>query len=69
MFFTKRTHRTYMQTFILNKLIPLMKTFQSTRVLEDIIYEDQMNLPQPQETPGSKKKSPNRFKSETTELI
>ena len=32
-----------------------MKTFQSTRVLEGKIDEDQMNLPQPQGTPGSKK--------------
>jgi len=34
---------------------PHMKTFQRTRVLEGKIDEDQMNLPQPQGTPGSKK--------------
>jgi len=33
-----------------------MKNFQSTRVLESRIDENQMNLPQPQGTPGSKKK-------------
>ena len=32
------------------------KTFQRKRVLEGGIYEDQINLPQPQETPGSEKK-------------
>jgi len=59
MIFTKRTHRTYIQTFILNMLIcrkSHIKTFQSTRVLEGGIDEDQMNLPQPHGTPGSKKK-------------
>jgi len=31
------------------------KTFQSTRVLEGEIYGDQIILPQPHGTPGSKK--------------
>jgi len=31
-------------------------TFKSTRVLEGGIDENQMNLPQPHATPGSKKK-------------
>jgi len=33
-----------------------MKTFQRTKVLEGGRYEDQINLLQPQETLGSKKK-------------
>jgi len=43
--------------------------FQSTRVLEGGIDENQMNLPQPPGTLGSKKKSLSRFKSETTRFV
>jgi len=56
MLFTKRTHKTYMQTFILNILICTMKNFPEYWVLEAGIDEDQMNLPQPHGTLGSKKK-------------
>jgi len=43
-----------MQTFILNMLI--FKNFPKGKSLEDRRYEDQINLPQLQGTPGSKKK-------------
>ena len=70
--FTKRTHRTNMQTFILNMLIcrkPPMKNFPKDKSFgRRNIWRPNKFTPTT-ENPWIQEKSPSWFKSETTRLI